>query len=206
MNFLAFSKIPRLSSECIITEKIDGTNTQILLYKTHSTYNGEYLPFILHQYEPCNEFGDRLVLMAGSSTRWITPGESTDNAGFAGWVLSMKDELVKLGEGRHYGEWWGKGIQRGYGLDEKRFSLFNVSKWTDDVRPSCCGVVPTLYTGALSTNTVGITLDYLEQRGSKAAPGFMQPEGIVVYHVAGGYSFKKAIVGDDKPKGSLETA
>ncbi len=31
----------------------------------------------------------------------------------------------------YFGEWWGSGVQRGYGLQkgDKRFSLFNVSRW-----------------------------------------------------------------------------
>jgi hypothetical protein len=38
--------------------------------------------------------------------------------------------------------------------------------------------------------------------GSKAAPGFMKPEGIVVFHVAGNVGFKKTIEKDEEPKGA----
>ncbi len=64
-------------------------------------------------------------MFIGSRTRWITAQD--DNHGFARWVEGNKQELLKLGAGRHFGEWWGSGIQRGYGLQkgEKRFSLFN---------------------------------------------------------------------------------
>jgi hypothetical protein len=38
--------------------------------------------------------------------------------------------------------------------------------------------------------------------GSKAAPGFMKPEGIVAFHVAGNIAFKKTIEKDEEPKGA----
>jgi hypothetical protein len=37
--------------------------------------------------------------------------------------------------------------------------------------------------------------------GSLAAPGYMNPEGVVVFHVAGGVAFKKTL-GDDGHKGT----
>jgi hypothetical protein len=36
--------------------------------------------------------------------------------------------------------------------------------------------------------------------GSMAAPGFMKPEGVVVFHVAGNVGFKKTIEDDESPK------
>ena len=102
-EFQEFQKIARLSRNCSITEKIDGTNACIYIGE-----DGEFL--------------------TGSRTRWITPED--DNYGFAKWALAHKDELMALGPGRHFGEWWGSGCQRGYGLTngEKRFSLFNTSR------------------------------------------------------------------------------
>lgn len=174
MEFAGFGKIARLSREMIITEKLDGTNAQIAIGE-----NGEFF--------------------VGSRTRWITPDD--DNHGFARWAYANKDELMKLGPGRHFGEWWGQGIQRNYGLSEKRFSLFNVSRWSDDaVRPACCGVVPVLYRGKFDTSVINNVLDNLWVDGSCAAPGFMEPEGIIVYHVASGSFFKKTIEKDDEPK------
>lgn len=174
MEFAGFGKIARLSREMIITEKLDGTNAQIAIGE-----NGEFF--------------------VGSRTRWITPDD--DNHGFARWAYANKDELMKLGPGRHFGEWWGQGIQRNYGLSEKRFSLFNVSRWSDDaVRPACCSVVPLLLKGPFSTEVIDCAVDILSERGSYAAPGFMKPEGIIVYHVASGSFFKKTIEKDDEPK------
>lgn len=174
MEFEPFPKLARLSREVIITEKLDGTNAQIAI----------------------DEDGN---IRAGSRTRWIYP--SNDNFGFALWVEQNKSELLKLGPGRHFGEWWGQGIQRKYDLDEKRFSLFNVTRWRDNPDlPACCHVVPTLYTGIFMTQAVVAALGILELNGSQAAPGFMRPEGIVIYHTASRQLFKKTLENDDVPK------
>jgi hypothetical protein len=131
MEFRSFNKIARFSREMIVTEKIDGTNGIIAIGE-----NGEF--------------------QIGSRNKWLTDelgNIQSDNAGFAQWAIKNRDSLMALGAGYHYGEWWGSGIQRGYDLPkgEKRFSLFNVSRWSDDsVRPACCHVVPTLYSGIFS--------------------------------------------------------
>jgi hypothetical protein len=40
----------------------------------------------------------------------------------------------------------------------------------------------------------------LKANGSYAVPGFMDPEGIVIYHTAGGHLYKKTFEGDDGGK------
>jgi len=95
------------------------------------------------------------------------------------------------------------GIQRRYGLSEKRFSLFNVERWTFAELPSCVGVVPTLYRGNFDSNSIQEVLQELSQSGSRAAPGFMDPEGIVVWHTAAKIGFKKTIKDDEKPKSQV---
>ena len=193
-EFMEFPKIARLSREMIITEKIDGTNAQVCIAEDGS-------------------------IIAGSRTRWITP--QSDNYGFAKWVEDNKQDLIKLGVGRHFGEWWGSGIQRGYGLTngDKRFSLFNVVRWClygfepqriitgdpriekyQDILPKCCGLVPILYRGLFDTTKVDEVLWDLKITGSRASEGFMRPEGVVVYHVAGNIGFKKTIEKDEIPK------
>lgn len=205
--FQEFPKLARLSREVIITEKIDGTNASVLV----------------HRIEPGQDmagtiatFGD-LALYAGSRTRWITPAD--DNFGFARWATEHAEELVKLGPGHHFGEWWGAGIQRRYGLTEKRFSLFNVSRWClageaparipmadprvekyQESLPACCGLVPVLYRGVFTTGAVDASLDCLRESGSRAAPGFMKPEGVVVFHTAALAGFKKTLDHDGMPK------
>jgi len=195
-DFVGFQKIARLSREMVITEKIDGTNGCIFI-------------------------GDDGEFLVGSRTRWITP--ESDNHGFARWAYGHIDELmVGLGPGRHFGEWWGSGIQRGYGLPkgEKRFSLFNVHRWCEygsqpqrinspdsrtekyqDVLPECCLLVPVLYRGNFDTDEIVYQLETLAQQGSYAAPGFFNPEGIVIYHTAANTMFKKTIKNDEKGKG-----
>ncbi|MHC4372152.1 MAG: RNA ligase family protein, partial [Planctomycetota bacterium] len=135
----------------------------------------------------------------GSRKRWITPDD--DNFGFARWVRENIPDLFLLGEGHHFGEWWGAGIQRKYGQSGKIFSLFNVHQWADEtIRPHCCSVVPTLYRGPNSENAVRDSLRGLALNGSVAAPGFMDPEGVVVYHRAANKVFKVTIKNDEAPK------
>jgi hypothetical protein len=175
MEFKEFPKIARLSRDVIVTEKIDGTNGQIYIRD-----NGEFL--------------------IGSRTRWITP--ENDNHGFARWAMENKDELIEgLGGGQHFGEWWGQGIQRGYGLKEKRFSLFNVTRWYE-CAPICCSVVPTLWRGVFDLDEIDRQMQLLNINGSVAAPGFMKPEGIVIYHIAGNVMFKKTLNGDGHKGGA----
>ena len=145
-DFAPFPKLSRLFREVIITEKIDGTNSQVMVLE------------------------DGRVL-AGSRNRWITPGKTTDNHGFAQWVEAHAADLRDgLGVGQHFGEWWGSGIQRGYGQDCKRFSLFNTHRWCDE-HPECCDVVPTLYRGIFSERAVKDAMSWLQTHGSSAAPG-----------------------------------
>lgn len=195
--FTPFPKLARLQREVIISEKIDGTNAQVYI-----TDDGR--------------------MLTGSRTRWITPED--DNFGFAAWARDNKDELMQLGPGRHFGEWWGRGIQRNYGLDERRFSLFNVSRWClhgetpqpiptadprivkiQDMLPACCHLVPILRRGINISTLAESALYELKQRGSLAAPGFMRPEGIVVFHVAGNVGFKMTLDNDGVPKSSLKS-
>ncbi len=167
-EFESFQSIPRLKRNCVISEKIDGTNAQVFI-------------------------ADDGTGLAGSRTRWITP--EADNFGFAAWVKEHEDELRALGPGRHYGEWWGAGIQRRYGIAEKRFSLFNSGRWSSE-RPACCHVVPVLYAGVFSSTVVDEVLAKLAAEGSVAAPGFMKPEGVVVYVPAAKHLYKVTLDGD----------
>lgn len=184
IEFKEFPKIPRLKREVVVTEKLDGTNA-------------------------CVVIDDDGTVAAQSRSRLITP--TADNYGFAAWVEANKEELKQLGPGYHYGEWWGQGIQRRYGLLEKRFSLFNVGRWSDrhtvvgdlvpkvEYAPSCCHVVPIILRGEMAT--VDAALNLLRESGSYAAPGFMNPEGVIVYHSASRAYFKVLLENDSEPKG-----
>lgn len=169
MEFKAWPKIPRVSNKKeIYTEKIDGTNACIVI--SPYTEGDEQQRVFIDQ---------GLTLRCQSRTRFITP--ENDNFGFARWAYSNGTELiVGLGEGHHYGEWWGSGIQRGYGQEEKIFSLFNTRRWGphNPNTPTCVRVVPTIHKNSLSE-----AREFLVENGSLAAPGFMNVEGIVVYEV-----------------------
>lgn len=157
--FEPWPKIKRLNTfQCVIEEKIDGTNAQILIE-------------------------DNQVVMVGSRKRIITPGKSTDNYGFAGWVESHHDSLVHLlGNGRHYGEWYGNGIQHGYSMSEKRFALFNARRYNQNphiVEGDLLDIVPILYEGEYSPDMVESVMSDLYSTGSKLVPG-QKSEGIIV--------------------------
>ena len=72
------------------------------------------------------------------------------------------------------------------------------------MRPACCDVVPVLYEGMFEQKVIDDTVEALREFGSQAAPGFMNPEGVVIYHHAAQMYFKKTLIGDEKPKGSQE--
>lgn len=195
--FQGFGKVARFSREAIITEKIDGTNAQIHI-----------VPFseLLIEIDPRFVIAGKgpNIMFAASRTQYITP--ESDNHGFATWAKANSEELFQLGVGRHYGEWWGSGIQRGYGLTkgEKRFSLFNTHRWANDgvdILPRCCNVVPVIASGILETGIINDCLRALKEYGSFASHGFMKPEGIMIYHTAGNVMFKKTLERDDERKG-----
>ena len=175
--FTPFPKIPRLKRDIVITEKINGTNSTVWI-------DGE---------------GD---VWAGSKNRWVTPED--DNYGFARWVAQHTQEFSEMGPCLLHGEWWGQGIQCGYGLTEKRFSLFNVGRWEGKALPECVSLVPVLYQGPFGDDPIRAALSFLTAYGSVASPGFMNPEGIVIFHTASGMLFKQTIKNDEKPKGSKE--
>jgi hypothetical protein len=150
--FRAWPKTPRIENRKeFYTEKIDGTNACIII-----TDDGQ--------------------LYCQSRNRMIVPAD--DNYGFARWAYERSNELNQLGEGYHYGEWWGLGIGRGYNQEKKRFSLFNTKRWGphNPNTPACCDVVPTIH-----ANSVEDARKQLIEGGSLAAPGFMNVEGVIVY-------------------------
>jgi len=172
-EFKEWPKIPRWDRPVVITEKLDGTNACVVV-----TEEGE--------------------VFAQSRKRLITPQD--DNFGFCAWVHEHATELFHgLGEGYHYGAWYGAGIQRGYGLDHKRFALFNADRWGEE-RPECCDVVPVLK--RCSMGAAGCWADEkladLRAGGSVAVPGFMNPEGLIVFHQASRTSYKMTLDGDAK--------
>lgn len=157
IEFAGFDSIERLQQPITITEKIHGTNAQILI--------------------------DGADIYAGSRTRWITPDD--DNYNFAKWVYGSRVELIRvLGDGQHFGEWYGSGINAGYGMSTKRFALFNTHRWTP-VRdagelPDGVDVVPVLYAGPFTATIIDETMAALKASGSILVPRYAKPEGIVI--------------------------
>ncbi len=171
-EFKAWPKTPRLFKPITVTEKIDGTNA-------------------------CAVVSEDGTIHAQSRKRWITPAD--DNHGFASWVQEHADRLVDiLGPGYHFGEWWGSGINRGYDCEkgDRRFSLFNTSKWGHFSDPETMpdvpglGVVPVLYEGDFDEYVIRDEARLLFTGGSHAKPGYMNPSGVCVYHSAAGQIFK----------------
>jgi hypothetical protein len=194
MEFVPYPKTPRLKRDTVITEKLDGTNAQVVIKRLP---DDEAIPTDT----PIVAVQGNLLMYVGSRSRWITPGKTTDNYGFAQWCLENSDELFKLGEGQHFGEWYGQGIQRGYGLDHRRFALFNTARWGahNPNTPACCETVPVLYTGHMTE--VDAVMKDLVAGGSVAVPGFMKPEGVIVYHSVSKQVYKVLVENDDKHKG-----
>ncbi len=173
-DFVPFPKLSRFCRYAVVTEKLDGTNAQV-----HITADGQ--------------------VIAGSRNRWITTDD--DNYGFARWVERHSAELLALGPGSHFGEWWGCGIQRNYDSECRTFSLFNTERWGySSGRPQCCSVVPVLWRGDLDKMNLVDILDGLRKRGSVASSGFMSPEGIVIWHSVSNRMFKVTLDNDAVPK------
>lgn len=153
VGFKPWPKIPREKGNIItITEKIDGTNACLIVM------NGE-------------------LVGCQSRNRLIAPGD--DNMGFAHWAYSNHEEIAKLGDGYHYGEWAGPGIQKNpHMLTEKTFFLFNTFRPQESL-PPCVKQVPVLYQGSYSDTTVETAMTNLWVKAS--AEGYI-PEGIIIYH------------------------
>ncbi|QDF15830.1 RNA ligase [Mycobacterium phage Kipper29] len=178
LEFQAWPKTPRLNgASMIITEKIDGTNACVIV-----TEDGE--------------------VGAQSRNRLITP--ESDNAGFAQWVWQNAPVLSeRLGPGHHYGEWWGLGIQRGYGMDRKKFSLFNTGRWDPSEvylwEIPGLDVVPALYEGQLDTHKITEVVEELRLSGSHVGEG--NAEGVIIYIPRLNKVFKVLLENDNIPKG-----
>lgn len=170
--FKSWGKIPRYTGTINVTEKIDGTNAQI-----HITSDGK--------------------VFTGSRNRWCTP--DNDNYGFSTWVHDNIEEIKKLGVGRFYGEWWGEGIGRGYGIRGKCFTLFSGQKIAKlpDMMIQNNPFVPVIYRGKCPTGTIERVMQELWDKGSSVSPGFMRPEGIIIYHEDSRALYKKTFEKDE---------
>ncbi len=161
MSEVEFKPWPKIGREdpyrVTVTEKIDGTNACIIIQ-------------------------DGKIVGVQSRKRFITPED--DNFGFARWVTDNEEDLLGLGEGYHYGEWAGEGIQKNHhNMVGKHFLLFNTFRWNPDNpnRPDCCGVVPIIFDGKLSEQSIDSLMIHLKELAKVID---YKPEGIVVYYHA----------------------
>lgn len=197
--FERFASLTRFSHGWTVTEKIDGTNACVMVVKQ----------------DPEAELPENLVasvdgfdVFAQSRNGLITP--QRDNAGFARFVYDNAEALVEtLGEGRHFGEWAGSGIQRRYNMNKKVFALFNAGRWGALRGHPDGGLiggqltsVPVLAEGYMGEPGAEFArlMDDLKANGSRFAPGFMDPEGIVMRHGPSGTLFKKTFDYDEQGK------
>lgn len=199
MEFKAWPSIPRMSKErAIVTEKLDGSNSAVRIRPWNIFEDSA------NAVNTVEVDGTLYNLWAQSRKRFLGITKDTDNFGFGGWVFDNSEKLVKiLGPGDHYGEWWGSGIQRGYGLSEKRFSLFNAPRWMELIKPTEATTeipnlytVPLLYSGQFYDLNVGELRQDLINNGSKVVPGF-KSEGMVVYLREVNASYKVLLENDD---------
>jgi len=169
-EFKEYPKIARLNRDIVITEKLDGTNAAIIIEETDTPQ------VVSNELRWVAGVGTNYLVSAQSRNRILECGEKgKDNFGFAAWVARHKHNLVGLGVGYHYGEWYGFGIQRTYGLTEKRFALFNVLRWQEDEQQSL--VFKSVQ--ALVPNLELVPLLYRGPRmqGTAIRPTFMMPDG-----------------------------
>lgn len=156
VEFQSWPKIPRaVLGDVVITEKMDGTNACVIIQ------DGE-------------------IVGVQSRNRMLNLGKENDNYGFAQYVWDNKDKFLALGEGRHYGEWVGLGIQGNpHCFPEKRFYLFNTRRFgVHNPPPEGIYVVPVLYHGEYSGDIVDTVMRTL--KGTSEASNY-KAEGVVVY-------------------------
>lgn len=120
------------------------------------------------------------VVGVQSRKRMITPGKETDNYGLAGWVERNIDSVLELGEGRHYGEWAGLGINgNNHELPQKEFYLFNTHRWNENHPPPApFKVVRLLRVATYSNELIEDVMAELAQYGEA---NNYTPEGVIVY-------------------------
>ena len=81
------------------------------------------------------------------------------------------------------------------------FVLFAAHIWYAPFKrgelPEGLSCVPLLYQGPHDTRKIDDYMDWLAHNGSVFAPGFMKPEGVVVYHTASKTLYKKTFEHDE---------
>jgi hypothetical protein len=156
VEFEAWPKIPRaVLGDCVMSLKMDGTNACVIIK-------------------------EGAIVGVQSRKRLINVGKENDNYGFATYVSLNEDKFLALGEGRHYGEWAGLGIQKNpHNLPNKQFFLFNTRRWGEhNPPPEGISVVEVLHHGEYTRARVDEVMNELKTRSDTEG---WKAEGIVVY-------------------------
>ena len=155
-EFQPWPKISRsVLGDCVMSMKMDGTNACVII-----------------------EEGK--IVGVQSRKRMINVGKDNDNFGFASYVSQNEAKFLQLGEGRHYGEWAGLGIQKNpHNLENKQFFLFDTRRWGEhNPPPEGINVVEVLYQGEYTKSKVDEVMNELKTRSETEG---WKAEGIVVY-------------------------
>ncbi len=175
VEFKEWPKIPRGGGgETItITEKIDGTNACIIVSEG-LVIGAQSRTQLLCERELYIVEG-----FIGEVGKWEN---RSDNYGFADYVRNNENELSKLGDGYHYGEWAGPGIQKNHhNLEKKTLFLFNSDRWRDgrQERPAGVECVPVIYEGEWGPHIIENTMKELWDTAKYKG---YHPEGIVIWY------------------------
>ena len=156
VEFAPWPKIPRaILGDCVMSLKMDGTNACVVIV-------------------------DGVIVGVQSRKRMINVGKANDNYGFASYVVQNEDKFLALGDGKHYGEWAGLGIQGNpHMMTEKKFFLFDTRRWGEhNVPPEGIEVVEVLHHGEYTRENVDNVMNELKTRAFTEG---WTPEGIVVF-------------------------
>lgn len=212
LEFAKFGSIGRLYRDVTITEKIDGMNACIVIKQVLGEEIYRNTLTVVNNVPYGNFSACRFSIGVQSRKQFLSLDK--DIQGLAAWVTEHARELVlALGPGYHYGEYWGKNIQRSYHQKRNWFSLFNTKRWNKENVGHIDGLltVPILYSGPYADWVNEMQLHRLETQGSFAAQEVddreldFRAEGIVGWHVALDTYYKVTLDGDGH-KGAAKKA
>lgn len=186
-DFVPYGRTARYRDATMsVTEKIDGTNGLIVV-------GGP---------------GGRYVSAIGSRKREISP--DSDNFGFAAWVMEHEEALcLFLGEGYHYGEWAGDGIQKNpLDLRGKHFFLFAWHKHPPEKFAASLDVPDNLHTVPVVHESIAFDDTRIDDALQLVTEHSLVPgaltgragEGIVI----SAFGTKLKYTPDNRPKGQRE--
>lgn len=224
--FEPWPKIPRLMKDIVITEKIDGTNAGI--YVDPAECLAGHGPEDAKVYAASRKRWITPEKDNFGFARWVEENAATLAADlgpgmhFGEWwgqgiqrKYDMDHKRFSLFNIRKWGAQTAnedpRCARKGSHIESKgeRICACREERGEAEFETPNLDVVPVLYEGPFEPEEIrcGLILDgapwahcmkYLRIDGSVAAPGFMDPEGIVVYHTAAGHPFKYTLDRDSK--------